>query len=61
MNKLYHTFRNWYHRQRIKLIRLLGKFYNKPSIIKNSKFIAIKFQTINGIGLILGLCISWLY
>ncbi len=45
----------------LKLIRLLGKFYNKPSIIKNSKFIAIKFQTINGIGLILGLCISWLY
>ncbi len=26
MKKMYHAFRNWYHRQRIKLIRLLGGF-----------------------------------
>ena len=45
----------------IKLIRLLKKFYNNPSIIKNCKFIAIKFQTTNGAGLILGLLISWVF
>ena len=45
----------------LKLIRILKEFYNNPSIIKNCKFIAIKFQTINGFGLILGLFISWLF
>ena len=45
----------------LKLIRILKEFYNNPSIIKNCKFIAIKFQTINGFGLILGLIISWLF
>ena len=45
----------------LKLIRILKDFYNNPSIIKNCKFIAIKFQTINGFGLILGLFISWLF
>tara|TARA_Y100001970_G_scaffold154425_1_gene189257 strand:- start:36756 stop:37685 length:930 start_codon:yes stop_codon:yes gene_type:complete len=45
----------------LKLINLLKNFYNHPSKIKNCKFIAIRFQTINGIGLILGLFISWLF
>ena len=44
----------------LKLVKLLKAFYNSPSLIKNCKFIAIKFQTFNGIGLILGLFISWL-
>ena len=44
----------------LKLVKLLNNFYNSPSLIKNCKFIAIKFQTFNGIGLILGLFISWL-
>tara|TARA_B100000609_G_scaffold59973_1_gene47067 strand:- start:3574 stop:4485 length:912 start_codon:yes stop_codon:yes gene_type:complete len=44
----------------LKLIKLLKKFYNKPKEIKYSKFIAIKFQTFNGIGLIFGLLISWI-
>jgi len=44
-----------------KITRLLRKSYNDPKAIKNLKFIAIKFHTINGIGLICGLLISWLY
>ena len=44
-----------------KLNSLLKKFYNNPEATKNCKFIAIKFQTINGIGLICGLCISCLF
>ena len=43
-----------------KLIQLLKHSHNKPSAIKNCKFIAVKFQTLNGIGLILGLIISFL-
>jgi len=34
--------------------------YKKPSAIKNSKFIAIKFQTLNGVGLITGLIFNYL-
>ena len=45
----------------LKLVNLLKNFYNHPSKIKNCKFIAIKFQTINGIGLFLGLFIGWLF
>ena len=42
----------------VKLINLLKNSYDKPNLIKNCKFIAIKFQTINGIGLISGLLIN---
>ena len=44
--------------QALKLINLLKSSYNKPSVIKNCKFIAIKFQTINGFGLITGLILN---
>ena len=46
--------------QSLKLITLLKYSYNKPVLIKNCKFIAIKFQTLNGIGLIAGLIIDYL-
>jgi len=46
--------------QSIKLINLLKDSYNKPELIKSSKFIAIKFQTLNGIGLIAGFIINFL-
>ena len=46
--------------QAIRLINLLNSSYKKPSAIKNSKFIAIKFQTLNGVGLITGLIFNYL-
>ena len=46
--------------QSLKLINLLKYSYNKPKEIKNCKFIAIKFQTLNGIGLIAGLIMDYL-
>ncbi len=46
--------------QAIRLINLLSSSYNKPSAIKNCKFIAIKFQTLNGLGLITGLIFNYL-
>ena len=46
--------------QALKLINLLKYSYNKTELIKNFKFIAIKFQTLNGIGLIAGLIIDYL-
>ena len=46
--------------QALKLIYLLKSSHNKPSSIKHCKFIAIKFQTLNGIGLITGLIINYL-
>ena len=46
--------------QAIRLINLLKSSYNKPSAIKNCKFIAIKFQTLNGVGLITGLIFNYL-
>ncbi len=46
--------------QSLKLINLLKYSYNKPEVIKNCKFIAIKFQTLNGIGLIAGLLVDYL-
>ena len=45
--------------QSLKLINLLKYSYNKPEAIKNCKFIAIKFQTLNGIGLIAGFFIDY--
>ena len=46
--------------QAIRLTKLLKSSYNKPSAIKNCKFIAIKFQTLNGFGLITGLIFNHL-
>ena len=46
--------------QAIRLINLLRSSYKKPSAIKNCKFVAIKFQTLNGIGLITGLIFNYL-
>ena len=47
--------------QAIRLINLLKSSYKKHSAIKNSKFIEIKFQTLNGVGLITGLIFCLLY
>ena len=44
----------------IKLIRILNKYHDKPASITRCKFIAIKFQTMNGIGLTIGLLYSFL-
>ena len=46
--------------QSLKLINLLKYSYDRPELIKNCKFIAIKFQTLNGIGLIAGLIMDYL-
>ena len=43
-----------------RLINLLQSSYKNPSAIKNCKFIAIKFQTLNGVGLITGLILNYL-
>ena len=45
----------------LKLVNLLKTSHNKPLAVKNSKFIAIKFQTLNGIGIIIGLFYSFLF
>ena len=44
----------------IKLIRILNKYHEHPNSLKNCKFIAVKFQTMNGIGLTIGLIISFI-
>jgi len=46
--------------QAIRLINLLRSSYKNPNAIKNCKFIAIKFQTLNGVGLITGLIFNYL-
>ena len=46
--------------QSLKLIILLKYSYHQPEVIKNCKFSAIKFQTLNGMGLIAGLIIDYL-
>ncbi len=42
----------------IALIRLLNKYHNKPSLISESKFLALRFQTLNGLGISLGLALD---
>lgn len=42
-----------------KLINLLRTSYFKPDKLKKLKFIAIKFQTLNGLGLIIGLLFNF--
>ncbi len=43
----------------IKLIRLLKKHHNNPELISESKFLALRFQTLSGLGLSFGLALSW--
>ncbi len=42
----------------IVLIRLLNKHHNHPEFISKSKFIALRFQALNGLGLSIGLAIA---
>ncbi len=42
----------------ILLIKLLKRHHNNPEAISDSKFIALKFQTLNGLGLSIGLAIA---
>ena len=42
----------------IVLIRLLKKNHNKPSLISESKFLALRFQALNGLGISLGLALG---
>ena len=43
------------------LIKLIKRHHNKPELIKNSKFIALRFQTINGLSLSIGFGMSYLF
>ncbi len=40
------------------LIHLLNKHHNEPALIRNSKFLALKFQALNGLGLSFGLALA---
>ncbi len=40
------------------LIRLLKKHHNQPELIKGCKFLALRFQALNGLGLSLGLLLG---
>ncbi len=42
----------------INLIKLLKKYHNYPELISQSKFLALKFQTVNGLGLSIGFAIT---
>jgi len=42
----------------ITLIRLLKKHHNHPTLISGSKFMALRFQALNGIGLSMGLALG---
>ena len=44
----------------IKLIKILNKYDENPASLKRCKFIAIKIQTMNGIGLTVGMIYSFL-
>ena len=39
----------------LKLINILNSYHYNPKALKDCKFIALKFQTMNGFGLIIGL------
>ena len=39
----------------LKLINILNNYYHNPKSLRDCKFIALKFQTLNGFGLIIGL------
>ena len=42
----------------IELIRLLNKHHNHPHLISECKFLALRFQTLNGFGLSIGLALA---
>ncbi len=42
----------------IALCRLLEKYHNQPEFISQSKFLALRFQCLNGVGLTLGLILA---
>ena len=42
----------------VKLIKILKRNHNQPELVKNSKFLALRFQTINGLLLSIGFAIS---
>ncbi len=44
----------------LKLIKTLNKYFYEPMALRDCKFIALKFQTINGFGLIIGLILNTL-
>ena len=43
------------------LIKLIKRHHNKPELIKNSKFSALRFQTINGLCLSIGLATPYFF
>ena len=43
------------------LIKLIKRHHNQPELIKNSKFLALRFQTINGLLLSLGFASSYFF
>ena len=43
------------------LIKLIKRHHNKPELIKNSKFSALRFQTINGLCLSMGFATSYFF
>ena len=43
------------------LIKLIKRHHNKPELIKNSKFSALRFQTINGLCLSIGFATSYFF
>ncbi len=45
----------------VDLIKLIKRHHNKPDLIKNSKFLALRFQTINGLLLSLGFATSYFF
>ncbi len=42
----------------IALIRLLKKHHNRPNLISESKFLALRFQALNGLGLSIGFALN---
>jgi len=45
----------------IDLIKLIKRHHNQPELVKNSKFLALRFQTINGLMLSLGFALSYFF
>ena len=43
------------------LIKLIKRHHNQPEFIKNSKFLALRFQTINGLSLSIGFASSYFF
>ncbi len=43
----------------VDLVKLIQRNHNKPELIKKSKFLALRFQTINGICLSIGFALSY--